>query len=253
MVKNHIIRVSAPKRWDVLRKKYAFITRPNPGRDSSLSISLNTIFKEMLAKTKTTKESKYLIKKVGVFVNGRRHYDEKFSVGFLDVVSFPALKEHYRLLVNQKNKLFLTSITEEESKIKLSKILNKTQLSKDKTQINCADGRNFILGKDSPVLKEAKTNDSIVYTVPDQKIKQIIKLEKGAIVFLYKGKHAGLLVNVDNFDRDNIVFKRGKDVFETKKAYSFAVGKTKSVITVSNGAANSINPDKNTKENTKAK
>jgi len=238
MVKNHIIRVSSPKRWDVLRKKYAFITRPNPGRDSSLSISLNTIFKEMLAKTKTTKESKHLIKKIGVLVNGRRHYDEKFSVGFLDVVSFPTLKEHYRLLVNQKNKLFLLNISEQEAKLKLSKILNKTQLSKDKVQLNCTDGRNFILGKDSPVLKEAKTNDSIIYTLPDQKINQVIKLEKGALVYLYKGKHAGLVVNVDEFARDNIVFKQGKDVFETKKAYAFVVGKDKPMITVASNANN---------------
>ena len=144
MVKNHIKRIDAPRRWDILRKSSKFITRLNPGRDMSLSISLNTVLKELLNKTKTTKESKHLIKNKEVLVNGKGYHDEKFPVGFLDVVSFPSLKEHYRLLVNEKNKLFILKIGEEEAKAKLSKVMNKTQLSKDKFQINCSDGRNFM-------------------------------------------------------------------------------------------------------------
>ncbi|MBW2991153.1 hypothetical protein KY348_05625 [Candidatus Woesearchaeota archaeon] len=232
MVKNHIKRINAPRNWNIFRKRHAFITRPNPGRDLSLSVSLNTVLKELLNKTKTTKESKHLIKKQGVFVNGKRRYDYKFPVGFLDIVSFPGIKEHYRLMVNEKNKLFMLEISDEESKLKLSKILNKKQLQKGRTQINFTDGRNITVGKDSEILKQARTNDCVLYTVPGQKAKQVLKLEKGALVYLYKGKHTGLLVVVDEFDRDNIVFKLGKDIFETKKAYAFVVGKEKPVITL---------------------
>jgi len=232
MTKNHMKRINAPKRWDVLRKKHKFITRPNPGRDFSLSISLNTVLKDLLKKARTSKESKYLIRKQGVFVNAIRRYDEKFPVGFLDVIGFPSLKEHYRLLVNKKSKLFLLKISDEEAKVKLSKVMNKKQLSKDEIQINCSDGRNFILKKEDPYLKQIKTNDSLLYTIPDQKLKQVIKLEKRALVFLYKGRHAGNVVVVADFDRDNIVFKIGDDVFETKKAYAFVIGKDKPVITI---------------------
>ena len=232
MVKNHMKRINAPQRWDILRKKHVFITRPNPGRDLSLCVSLNTVLKELVGKTKTTKESKHLIKSVGVFVNGMRKYDEKFPIGFLDVVSFPTLKEHYRLLVDEKNKIFMISVTEEESKLKLSKIIDQKQLSKNRTQINFTDGRNILLGKDNSALKDAKTDDSVLYTLPEQKVKQVLKIEKGALVYLYKGKHTGLLVNVDDFKNENIVFKVGKDVLETKKAYAFVVGKTSPVFTL---------------------
>lgn len=232
MVKSHMKRIKAPKRWDVLRKSHKFITRPNPGRNLSLSISLNTVLKEMLGKTKTTKESKHLIKNQGVLVNAKRRYDEKFPVGFLDVVTISSLKEHYRLLVDKKENLFMLQIGEEEAKLKLSKILNKKQLPKGRTQINFSDGRNLLLEKDSALLKDANTNDSVLYTSPDQKVRQVLKLEKGALVYLYMGKHTGLIVKVDEFDRDNIVFKEGKDVFETKKAYAFVVGKDKPVISV---------------------
>lgn len=232
MTKNHLKRINAPKRWNVLRKSYKFITRPNPGRDLSLSVSLNTVLKELLKKTKTTKESKYLIKEKGVLVNGKRYYDEKFPVGFLDVVGFPSLKEYYRLLVNEKNKLFMLKISEEEAKLKLSKVLDKKQLSKDVEQINCSDGRNFISKSTEPFSREVNTNDSLLYTLPDQKIKQVLKLEKGALVYLYKGKHAGQLVVIDDFKGNNIVFKINKGVFETKKAYAFVVGKDKPVISL---------------------
>ena len=232
MTKNHLKRINAPKRWNVLRKSYKFITRPNPGRDLSLSVSLNTVLKELLKKTKTTKESKHLIKEKGVLVNGKKYYDEKFPVGFLDVVGFPSLKEHYRLLANEKNKLFMLKISEEEVRVKLSKVLDKKHLSKEAVQVNCSDGRNFIFKSNDSFLSTVKTNDSLLYTIPDQKIKQVLKLEKGALVYLYKGKHAGQLVVIDDFKGNNIVFKINKDVFETKKAYAFVVGKDKPVISL---------------------
>ena len=232
MVKDHIKRISAPRRWAVLRKNYTFISRPNAGRDFSLCTSLNTILKEMLNKTRTTKESKYLIKNKGVLINGKNVYDEKFPVGFLDVISFPVLGENYRLLVNDENKLFLLRIKEDEAKLKISKVLDKKNLPKEEAQANCTDGRNFIFKSKDQLLKDLKINESILYTIPDQKIKKILKMEKGALVYLYKGKHIGQVVEVDDFKRGNIVFKLNNEVFETKKAYAFVVGKDQPEISV---------------------
>jgi len=233
MVKDHIKRISAPRRWAVLRKGYTFISRPNAGRDFSLCISLNTALKEMLNKTRTTKESKYLIKNKGVLVNGKNVYDEKFPVGFLDVISFPALGEHFRLLVNDENKLFLLKIREDEAKLKLSKVMNKKSLSKEEMQVNFTDGRNIVFKSKDQLLKDLNINESILYTIPDQKIKQILKMEKGALVYLYKGKHTGKVVEVDDFKGSNIIFKLNNEIFETKKAYAFVVGKGKPEISVS--------------------
>jgi small subunit ribosomal protein S4e len=232
MVKDHIKRINAPKRWDVLRKENMFITRPNAGRDFTLCLPLNTVLKEMLSKTQTTKESKYMIKNKDVMINSNYVYDEKYPVGFLDVVSFPALDENYRLLVNEENTLFFLKIKNDEAKLKLSKVWNKKNLSKGTVQINCSDGRNFEMKSNDPVLHEIKIFDSISYTIPDHQIKQVLKLEKGALVFLYKGKHIGKVVMVDDFKRENIIFRLDHDVFETKKAYAFVIGKDKPVISV---------------------
>jgi small subunit ribosomal protein S4e len=230
MVKNHIKRINAPKRWDILRKEHKFISRPNPGRTLELSISLNTALKEMVGITQTTKESKYLIKSRGAFVNGVRRYDEKFPVGFLDVLSIPETDENYRLLVNDHNKLALHKITDAESKMSISIISDKHPLSAGSMQINCTDGRNFLMSK-----KEAEsvaTNDSLVYALPDQKVKEVLKLEKGCLVFLYKGKHIGRVVKVEDFKGSSIIFKSGNESFETKKSYAVVVGKDNPAIAI---------------------
>jgi len=232
MVKDHIKRINAPRRWDILRKGSTFISRPNPGRDFTLCLPLNTVLKEMLNKTSTTKESKYLIKNKGVLINARAFYDEKAPVGFLDVVSFPALGESYRLLVNEENKLFLLQIRSDETQLKLSKVLTRRTLTKDTVQVSCTDGRNFLFKSNDALLKELNANDSLLYTLPDQKIKQVIKLEKNSMVYLYKGKHIGKVVVVEDFKGENIIFKIDGELFETKKAYAFVIGKEKPLITV---------------------
>jgi len=251
MVKDHIKRINAPKRWDILRKDHTFITRPNAGRDFSLCMAINPILKELLNKTQTTKESKYLIKNKGVLINGKPVYDEKYPVGFFDVISFPATGENYRLLVNEKNKLFLLKIKEDDAKLKLSKVWNKKNLPKGAVQINCSDGRNFVIKASDSLLKGVSINDSIFYTIPDHDIKQVIKLEKGAVVYLYKGKHIGQIVAVDDFKRENIIFKLNNEAFETKKVYAFAVGKDKPAVFLGEKAGFSEKSPKEVKTETK--
>jgi len=231
MSKSHIKRINAPKNWNILRKTHTFVSRPNPGRKLELAVSLNTALKDLLGITRTTKESKHLIKNKGVQVNAVTRYDEKFPIGFLDVLTLPTAKEHYRLTINKKNKLTLIKINDQEAKIKVSKIVNKSALSKEKTQINCSDGRNFEI-KTSDKLSKAKTNEAVVYTVPGQKIQEILKLEKGALVFLYKGKHAGNAVTIKEVKGNTIYFKLGNEEFQTKKIYALPIGKEKAIIKI---------------------
>ena len=230
MTKNHIKRINAPKRWNILRKDKVFISRPNPGRKLELAVSLNTALKEMLGKTSTTKESKYMIRSQGVLVNGTRRYDEKFPVGFLDVLSLPTIGEHYRLIVNDNNKLTFTKLTEAESKVKISKISTKMQLPGGKLQVNCTDGRNFLM--DHKDAMKLATGDTVLYSMPDQKIQESFKLEKGVLAFLYMGRHVGETVKIDDFKAANIIFTLNGQSYETKKSYAFAIGKDKPAITV---------------------
>jgi small subunit ribosomal protein S4e len=225
MVKNHMKRIRSPRTWNILRKTSKFVSRPNPGRSFDMAISLNTILKEFIGKTKTTKESKFLIKNKEVLVNSVARNDEKFPVGFLDVVSFPKEKEHYRLLINNKNKLVVNKIDQKEANLKLSKVSNITQLSKDKTQINCTDGRNILVKPSDKNLKETSINDSLLIDMEKNQIVEVIKLQKGSQVFLYKGRHVGSLVKVEHIEGNHIFFKEEDQEFETRKLYALSVGK----------------------------
>jgi small subunit ribosomal protein S4e len=230
MVKNHIKRINAPKRWDILRKQGKFISRPNPGRDFLMSISLNTALKEMLGKTNTTKESKYLIKHKGVMVNAVRRYDEKFPVGFMDVITLPDTAEHFRLIVNASGMLEFHKISPAEAELKISKVATKRKLKTGLVQVNCTDGRNFRM-KDKDAEK-LSANDTILYSLKGQELKDVLKMEKGALVYLYKGKHTGTAVKIKDFKESNILFNIGEDVFETKRQYAFVVGKDKPVVSL---------------------
>jgi small subunit ribosomal protein S4e len=195
-------------------------------------MALNTVLKELLGKTTTTKESKFLIHNKQVLVNGKVRFDEKFPVGFLDVVSFPLLKENYRLLINKKSKLFMIKINDEEAKLKLSKVMNKQVLSADTVQLNCSDGKNFLFKANDAALKNISINDTVLYSLADNKIIQVLKLEKGALVYLYKGKHAGRVLPINDFKEGNMIFKTEDELFETKRTYAFVIGKEKPVITL---------------------
>ncbi|MBN2141700.1 hypothetical protein JW711_00055 [Candidatus Woesearchaeota archaeon] len=230
MVKNHIKKINAPKSWNILRKDTKFISRPNPGRRLALATSLNTCLKDMLGKTKTTKESKYLIRYNKVIVNGVQRFDEKFPVGFFDVLSLPESNESFRMIVNAKGQLELVKITEAESKVKISKVANKVLQKGGKVQVVCTDGRSFLMTTSEAA--KLSTNDTLVYSIPNQKLTDTIKLEKGSLVFLYKGKHTGLLVKVEGFKAGNILFHNGNEEMETKKSYAFVVGKDKPAITI---------------------
>jgi small subunit ribosomal protein S4e len=229
MVKNHIKRINAPKRWDILRKDNKFITKPNPGRKLDMAVSINTALKEMLTVSSSTKETKYLIKHKGIMVNGVRRYDDKFPVGLFDVLSI-AGQQHYRLIVNSQNKLEFVHITEAESKLKISKVENKRMIAGGKIQVTCTDGRTFLFDKAGA--DKIMINDTVEYAVPGQEVKNTFNLNKGALVLLYKGKHIGNIVKVNDFKGSNITFDLDGETLETKKSYAFVVGKDKAVVTV---------------------
>ncbi len=224
-MKNHLIRINAPRTWTIARKVKKFVARPNPGAHSlDESYPLGTIMKEMLGIANTTKEARYILNQGHVFVDQKKVKVLNYSVGLFDVISFPHTNENYRLLLNNKNKLVLIKIDDKESKIKPVKILNKTVLNK-KFQINTTGGRNFLLEKNS-----YKVGDTLVIELPSQKIIDHIPLEKGNMVYMTKGSHVGAIGKVEAIEKDHITIKIGNQTTKTMKKYAFVIGKDKTAI-----------------------
>ena len=230
MTKNHIKRIKAPRTWRILRKAFRFVTKPNAGaHNQNLSTSINTFLKDMTNTTKTTKETKYLLTKQEVLVNGKRIYDDKFAVGFLDTITIPSIKKHYTVTVDTKAKLVAKEITEKEAQHTLVKVSGKKVLGKDKVQINTLQGRNILVTEKEA--KQYKLGDSLDVKVPENKIDNHTSFEKGSTVFIYTGKHAGKTGTLEEIKESTVTVKTGDETFETKTEYAYAVG-TKNKITI---------------------
>jgi len=224
MAKKHLKTLTVPRTWPVKRKSSKFTVRPRPGKPFETSIPLALIFKNLLKYCKTMKEVKTILQDKEIIVDGKRRKNPRYPVGFMDVLSIPVSKEHFKLIINKSKKLDLEKITEAESKQKTCKITGKTILKKGKVQLNLYDGRSLIVKKDS-----YNVGDSILVELPSQKLKEHYKLEKGSNVFLTGGKHTGIHGVVEKVieDKPFVVVKTKELTFETLKEFVFVTGQHK--------------------------
>src|SRR3989344_4345747 len=111
MAKRHLKRLNAPKSWKIKAKGLSFITRHNPGPHSGkASMPLNVILRDILQYSSTTRESKNILTRKNVFVDGIRRDEHKFPVGLFDVIEFKDINKAYRAVINKKGKIELLDI-----------------------------------------------------------------------------------------------------------------------------------------------
>lgn len=225
MAKKHMKTLTVPVSWPVKRKATKFTIRPNPGKSFEISVPIAIIFKNMLKYAKTTKEVKRILMDKEILVDNKRIKEYKTTVGFMDTLSIPVAKEHYRILIKKTRKLFLVPISEKEVSVKVCKVIGKSVLKKGKVQVNLFDGRNIIVKED-----KIKITDSVVLSVPDQKVEKILSFEKGAYVFMISGGHIGEHGIVEEINKNAVKIKTENDSFETTKDSIFVMGKSKSEI-----------------------
>lgn len=229
MTKRHLKRFATPNSWQIKRKGIKFVTRPSPGAHPlGLSMPISIVLKDMLECARTTKEVKKLLYANDVLVDGKRVKDSRFPVGLMDVVGISPTKKFYRMVLDSKGKLTPAEIEAGEANLKLCKIKGKTVNRNGKIQVNLDDSRNITVEKDG-----YKPGDSLLIEVPEQKIKEHFKLEKGALILLVSGKHVAETGAVESIKGKDIMFK-GEDgeAAETMKRYAFVVGKTKPAVSV---------------------
>ncbi len=229
----HIHRLASPKIYPVLKKEAHYIIRANPGphpKDNSLPLAV--ILRDLMRLTKSAKEAKKILNANSVLVDQKIRKDYKFPVGLMDVISIPSINSNYRFLFDEKGKVKLVKISENEAKIKLCKIKNKKAAKKGKIQITLHDGRNILIDE-----KKFNTGDTIEISLPNQEIKKHLPLEKDVYVYITDGTHIGETAKIIEFksmpgsnqDRVALQTNDGKS-FETLKKYIFVIGKDKPEI-----------------------
>lgn len=221
-MKNHLKRIASPRTWVINRKEGKFIVRPKPGAHSlENGLPLGVILREKLGFASTMGEVKKILNNKTVLVDGKRRKDHRYIAGLFDVVSVPEVSKYYRITFDQKGRLVVLKITEEESNYKLSKVVSKTSLRGKKIQLNLHDSKNIISDQ------KVKVGDTLMLRLPDLEIKKVLPLKEGATVFLTKGKHAGSMGILKEIKGEEVIYSVDQVDVETAKNYLFVVEKSK--------------------------
>jgi len=220
---SHLHRLAAPKTYPVKRRGIEYVVKAMPGPHSKeTSVPLLVVLRDILNVVTTSKEAKKVLNERKVMVDGRVVTELKFPVGFMDVISFAG--KHYRVTFDFKGRIKLFEISEDEAKLKISKVIRKQMIKGGKIQITTEDGRNFILSDE-----DVSVGDSILFEIPSQEIKKVLKMSIGKTVFIISGKYVGQIAKLEEiipykFAPDSVVLERNGNKFETLKDYVVVVG-----------------------------
>ncbi|MGQ4892565.1 MAG: 30S ribosomal protein S4e [Candidatus Njordarchaeia archaeon] len=190
-------RIATPKLYPVPKKTGGrFVIKPGPGpHPADRCIPLGVILREILGYARNMREIKKILSSRLVEVDGRVITNYKFPVGIMDVIRIKEDNVYFRVLPF-KRKLVLYEISEEEAKFKLVKIINKKYTKGGNVQLNLFDGRNIqFKAKDDKerreIIQKYKIGDTLMITIPEQKIIEHYPLDIGSYIIITAGRHMG--------------------------------------------------------------
>ncbi|MBU5689953.1 MAG: 30S ribosomal protein S4e [Candidatus Aenigmatarchaeota archaeon] len=188
----HMKTFSAPKSWKIPAKSRPWVVKPSPGpHKKSESIPLAVIIRDILKIADTYKEAKTIINKGNVLVDGVVRKNPKFSPGLMDVISIPSINKNFRIVVS-KDGLKIIEIAKNEVNLKLCRVNRKKIVKGKKIQLGTHDGRTFVVKE-----KDYSTGDSLLVQIPEQKIIEHLKMEKGTIGLITGGENRGEIVKIN--------------------------------------------------------
>lgn len=185
-------RISASSALKINRKEFTWLIKTKPGRHKKDEcIALGVLVRDFLPLAENMKEARIILSQGNVLVDGIVRKSPKFGVGLFDVIHIPVQKKFYRIVLDDKGRLEIQEIPEKEGAVKLCKVVGKKAVDNGMIQIETNDGRT-IVGKKSAL----SCGDSILISVPGQKIEKELRLEKGSLVYLIGGEHASRIAKV---------------------------------------------------------
>jgi small subunit ribosomal protein S4e len=226
----HLKRQKMPVFWPVGVKTEKFVTRPVPGpHRKDFCIPLKLILRDMLGYAHTSREAARILNEGKILIDKKLRKEPKHPVGFMDIIEIPEVGKNFIFDVNKKG-LYLREIPPGETGKKICMVRNKKTLKKGIEQINLHDGRNIITGKKTSY----KTGDSLVISLPDQKILDHLSLKKGAKAVITHGRNRGVKGVVKEVlerkfvtDSATVTLEAEGGQVETLKDYIFVLGEGK--------------------------
>ncbi len=223
-------RLAAPKLWKIEKKKKKFVISIRPGpHKKELSIPLGIIIRDYLKITENLKETKKLLSKRMVKVNGRVRKDRGFPIGIMDVLEIG--DKVYRVVPGRKT-LELREV--KDKNLKLSKVIGKKNVKGGKIQITLHDGWNILLNTNGRI----KPGDSVLIDLNSNKIKEILEMKEGNKAIIIGGRNMGKIGKIEKIKiirspRPNmVVLSVDGEKVAVPHYYVFVVGKEKPVVEI---------------------
>jgi small subunit ribosomal protein S4e len=241
--KRHLKRLPAPRHWPIKRKEAKFTTRVIPGpHPKEQSLTLTLILREVLGYAENMREVKAILSTGQVKVDGVVRKNPRFPVGLMDVIEISTSNERFRLLPKMNGGLRLVSVDDAEAGFKLCRIENKSMVKGGKVQLGLHDGRTILVEPEKSA--DYSTLDTLKMGIPKQKLMKSIGLAKGVYAIVTRGRNIGIEGKVLEISKrigthaSTVTIQDPEgNRFETALEYVFAVGKTKSEVTLDGGGS----------------
>ena len=226
-------RQMAPLFWGINRKNKRFAITVKPGSHSkNRSIPTALLLRDVLKVVTTLREAKSVIYNGRVNVDGVIRKSLHHSIGLMDVIELQGISDIYRLVPTHGHILQPIKIDSSEKSKKIVKVTSKTTTKGKKTQLGFHDGRTIIADNNVNV------GDSCLIQIPEQKILDVIKLEKDSLVIVTRGANTGQIGHLNNINEATFTLPKrinltvDKKKFEMPSDLVIAIGKEKPVIQV---------------------
>ena len=224
-------RQMAPNYWGITRKNKRFVVTVKPGsHKKDQSIPTSVFLRDTLKIVSDLREAKFVIYNSKISVDGVPIKSIHHGIGLMDVVELQGVKEIYRLVPSNGTLLKPIIIQDVDKTKKLVIVKSKTTIKNGKTQIGFNDGRSLI---DDTLVN---VGDTCVIQVPEQKILDIIKLEKNTLVLITRGVNAGKTGYVNeikegtfNLPKRVVIELEGREI-EIQANMVMPIGKDKPMI-----------------------
>lgn len=226
-------RQMAPLFWGIARKEKRFVVTVKPGtHKKNYSIPTAVLLRDKMKIVSTLREAKSVIYAGKVTIDGVKRKSLHHGIGLMDVVELDGISDSYRLVPKDGTILTPIKINADEKNKKIVKVTGKTSIKGGKTQIKFHDGRTLI----SDELVDV--NDSCVLQIPEQKILEVIKLEKNTKILITRGINAGKTGEIKEIKEGTFVLTKrivttiDDKLIEIPIRLVIAVGKDKPVMQI---------------------
>jgi small subunit ribosomal protein S4e len=196
-------RQMAPLFWGITRKDKRFVITCKPGpHQKEHSIPSAILLRDVFKIVTTLREAKSSIYSGKLKIDGVMRKSLHHPIGLMDVIELENVPEIYRLVPTEGKLLKPLKIKDEEKSKKLAKVISKTTIKNGQTQFGFHDGRTIISDM------KIKVGDTCLIKIQEQKILEVIELNKNSKALFTRGVNAGQIGTIESLEEGTFILPK---------------------------------------------